>query len=608
MNIETVDLNSRNLILPSDSVGVVIAQPYVSDPEGEPFRWVDGRRDAQLALIRRTLDIAKAATHGAGKTHFTIFPEYSIPGLEGIAVINEALSEDAWPIGTVVIGGTEGLSPDDYRVLAQRDHTCHHETNSPDKVAQDEWVNCGVIWVKSARDRIERWLQPKAAPAVPEWDTRYQHMFAGKATFVFLAKFQNGSPCLFFSLICFDWIARENGQRLWQSVLHGIEGGLEVGDDGNYPISWAFVIELNSAPNHPAFIQSAATFFQSENEFARTPRAHGCLVFANCAGRAQPGRVTRYGFSGLVFSGDARFTLPDCHPTYASRGKLLRKVNGLGECKDILFREFGACIHSFSQNISAFAPGGVEGRQPPIFGACVYPVTEDAEDPRTPSAAVPASIKFLNDMLDESECLSRTYPQVALAGHIAQEHTRNVEELRHIDGHRAEQCVCRASCESNVAAGEHEKRRCKPPDCWSGPEQMGVEHVVHSLDILRMAFDQVDIRNSSAHATITMRAQDVEVLAVHGKTHSDCLRNTESVFPSRGRKMLIVSRDRDNTPFFQQFGSILRAKADLNSEPSFTDLAANKVVVGYNALLSNYMGGQTHQALEESLYASFTAG
>lgn len=599
MNIETVDLNSRNLVLPSNSVGIVIAQPYVSHPEGEPFRWVDGR-DEQLALIRRTLEIAKSATHGAGKTHFTIFPEYSIPGLAGIDVIDEVLGEDVWPIGTIVIGGTEGLSPDDYRILAERVDTYHHEANRPDRVAQDEWVNCGVIWVKSAQDRLERWLQPKAVPAMQEWNTRYEHMFAGKATSVFRARFENGAPCLFFSLICFDWIASENGQRLWQSVLQGTE----IGGDGNYPISWAFVIELNDQPNHHAFLQSSASFFQSEDQFPRTPRAQGCLVFANCAGKPGPGRVTEYGFSGLIFSDVARFILPECHPTYASKGKLLRKANLLDPCKDILFRESGACIHSFAQNISAFIPGGVEGRRPPIFRAWVYPITEGTDDPRTPSAGVPASVKFLNDMLDSSECLSHAHPQAVLAGDIVEEHNRTVHEIRHIDGLRAEQCVCRASCESQDAV--HEESKCgKAPDLWNGPEQIGVEHVVHSIDILRTGFNQVDIGNSKAHATIRMRAQDVEIIAVHGKSHDDCLKHSAEFFPSRGHKMLIVSRDRDNTPFFLRLGSILTARARLNGEASFTDMAANKVVVGYNALLSSYTGSQTRQQLEESLYASF---
>jgi hypothetical protein len=602
MNIETIDLNLRNLVLPSSSVGIVTAHPYIDHPEGEPFRWAEGRVE-QIAVIRRTLNIAKSAEHGGGTTHFTIFPEYSIPGLAGVDVIDQALNDATWPVGTVVIGGTDGLSRDDYRILANGDRTYYNEANAPDEIGRDQWVNCGVIWVKSAQDCVERWLQPKSVPAMQEWDTRYEHMFPGKSTFVFRARFDNGAPCIFFSLICFDWIASEQGQRLWQLVLQGIE----IGEDGNYPISWAFVIELNDQPNHHSFLQSAATFFQTEHQFPRTPRAQGCLLFANCAGKAGPGRVTKFGFSGLVFSHDARFTLPKCHSTYASSGRLLRKVNLLGECKDILFRESGACIHSFAQNISAFIPGGVEGRRPPIFGAWVYPIAEGTDDPRTPSTAVPASVKFLNDMLDSAECLSGAYPNAPLAIQIAAEHRRNVGEIRHVNGSRAEQYVCRASCESVDYSDEENKPKCKAPDFWNNPEQGGLEHAVQTLDILGTGFTPIDIEHSNAHATITIRHQNTEVIAVRGKSHEDCLRHSEALFPLRGNMMLIVSRDRDNTPFFQAFGSILTRKANLKGEASFTDLASNKVVVGYNALLSSYTGSQTRQQLEELLYASLNS-
>lgn len=600
MNIETVDLNTRNIILPSDRVGIVVAHPYVNNPRGEPFRWNAGRVE-QLALIRRTLEIAELAAHGAGKTHFTLFPEYSIPGLEGIRVIDDALTENDWPVGTIVIGGTEGLSPGDYRLLAGTNNTHHHAANSPDEVGADEWVNCGVTWVKSARDRIERWLQPKAIPAMPEWNTRYRHMFPGKGTYVFRAKFENGSPCLFFSLICFDWIGRENGDRLWQAVLRGID----VSAGGDLPISWAFVIELNDQPNHHTFLESAATFFQSRHQYTQTPRDQACLLFANCAGNPKPGRVGQYGFSGLIFSDAAHFVLPECHPTYASNGRMLRKADGLGECKDILFRESGACIHSFAQNVSAFVPGGVAGRRPPISQALVYPITGGADEPRTPSAAVPASVKYLNDMLDGIDCLSHLYPNAGLAADIAAEHNRNIDDIRHAGGAHAEQIVCRASCDALIRAPEGDKRVCKPPDTWSESEEAGVGHVVHTLDILRIAFAPFDIANSSAHATVTMREREVEIIGIRGKSHDDCLRHAETIFPTRGHKMIVVSRDRDNNEFVSRFGSFMKPKAKLQGESQFTNLESNKVVVGYRSLLSNYQESQKRQQLEESLYASF---
>jgi hypothetical protein len=201
--------------------------------------------------------------------------------------------------------------------------------------------------------------------------------------------------------------------------------------------------------------------------------------------------------------------------------------------------------------------------------------------------------------------LSNFYPQAPLAADIAAEHNRNVHEIRHIGGPHAEQYVCRSYCEPINTAAEDKKPVCKPPDLWSDSEESGVEHVVQTLDILRTAFAPFSIGTSNAHATIRVRDQEVEVIGVRGKSHEDCLRHTEGIFPTPGRKMLIVSRDRDNNEFLAEFGSFMKAKTELNDEPKFTDLSSNRVVVGYRSLLSSYQNSHTRQQLEESLHVSF---
>jgi hypothetical protein len=201
----------------------------------------------------------------------------------------------------------------------------------------------------------------------------------------------------------------------------------------------------------------------------------------------------------------------------------------------------------------------------------------------------------------------RFYPQASLAADIAAEHNRNVHEIRHIAGPRAEQYVCRAYCEPVDTAAEDNKPICKAPDLWSDAEESGIDHVVHTLDILRTAFAPFDIGTSNAHATIRIQDQEVEVIGVLGKSHDDCLRHTETIFPTRGHKMLVVSRDRDNNEFLSRFGSFMKQKTELQGEAQFTDLASNKVVVGYRSLLSSYQNSQTRQQLGESLYASFNS-
>jgi hypothetical protein len=118
VHVETVDLSARGVELPSDCVGMVIAQPYLSLTAAEPYQCTAETKSQQLQMLTDTLKVSRAVQHGASKTHFTIFPEYSIPGPDGIALVETALRADDWPTGTIVIGGTDALSKPDFVTLA----------------------------------------------------------------------------------------------------------------------------------------------------------------------------------------------------------------------------------------------------------------------------------------------------------------------------------------------------------------------------------------------------------------------------------------------------------------------------------------------------------
>ncbi len=68
---------------------MVIAQPHVLLTQVEPYKCTSV--DTAQQVIAKTLDVALSRPHGLSKTHFTIFPEYSIPGLEGIDKIESVL-------------------------------------------------------------------------------------------------------------------------------------------------------------------------------------------------------------------------------------------------------------------------------------------------------------------------------------------------------------------------------------------------------------------------------------------------------------------------------------------------------------------------------------
>ena len=244
INVETVDLGQRNVRLPADRVGMVIAQPFLSLTNVEPYRCTVASTPAQLSALTRTLDISREAQHGAGKTHFTIFPEYSIPGLPGIALVQAAVEAPNWPAGTIIIGGVDALSKQDFSDLAGPARTYLDAVgNDLGRIKANEWINCGITWVKSADGVVERWLQPKLSPAWPEQDVPYQGMFHGNSVFAFKGPLDNGTQYRFCSLVCFDWIATIDGRKAWRSVVESL-GNQATQIQAEFSLSWFFVIQL----------------------------------------------------------------------------------------------------------------------------------------------------------------------------------------------------------------------------------------------------------------------------------------------------------------------------------------------------------------------------
>jgi hypothetical protein len=73
--------------------------------------------------------------------------------------LEAAIRADDWPVGTIVIGGADALSKSNLATLADESGT-HLDMihNGLDRIAQDEWVNCGITWVKAKDRTVERWL------------------------------------------------------------------------------------------------------------------------------------------------------------------------------------------------------------------------------------------------------------------------------------------------------------------------------------------------------------------------------------------------------------------------------------------------------------------
>ena len=201
IEIKFVDLSERGVSLPTKDVRMVLAQPYLPDEvftSSEPYRVRDEARIKQVRVVERTLEVASNGVGPKVKTHFTIFPEYCIPGLEGVEAIENRLKSKDWPNGTVVIGGLDGITKSEYGKVVEADGTQHdQERNGLAMVGDDQWVNCAITWVKDAEGYLSRWVQPKICPAWPEASSEDKSLFKGGSVFLFRGQRPNGEPYIF---------------------------------------------------------------------------------------------------------------------------------------------------------------------------------------------------------------------------------------------------------------------------------------------------------------------------------------------------------------------------------------------------------------------------
>jgi len=596
IHIETVDLSLRGVALPSDRVGMVIAQPYVSLTTTEPYQCIAAVKDRQLAVLTDTLAVARAAPHRAPKTHFTVFPEYAIPGLDGIAHVETVLHRADWPSGTIVIGGTDALPKADFGTLVGAEGT-HLNTshNGLDRIAQNEWINCLVTWVKDANGTVERWLQPKLVPAWPERNVPYQDMFRGNSVFTFKGPLENGTQYRFCSLVCYDWIATVHDKKAWRWVTEDL-GRQAAQAEAELSLSWLFIIQHNRKPSDDSFLTEVSSFFD-QTTLPNVRRDRACLIFANSAGSKAPGQADLYGNTSLVFSQQTLFAEPKCHPTFSNGGQRFRSSTLLSAHRDVLFRERGACIHSFLQVNPNSLNAGAAGRAIALENAFVFPL-DGTSDPRAPAAAVPACIKWLNDELDHLVSLSAQYPAAPLAAQIDISHQQSILALRQISA----QSVTHAL---TLAAPDSEARHA---DEWGRTEREATEHLVYTLDIVALGFPDFKVGADPAHATVVMNNQMVDLLAIRGNTHEGCIKHSRRFLPLPRRYVLLISRDRDNTQWLQRFGSFLRPTSpQLGEERNFTDPNGGSLHLGYRNLLDLFRNSATAAAVHEAINDALAA-
>jgi hypothetical protein len=595
LHVEIVDLSTRGIRLPGDKVGIVMAQPRIVLSPTEPFHWQAPKKAHEMEVLSTTMDLAEATPHRLAKTHFTIFPEYSVPGIDGIALIEERIKRQSWPEGTVVMGGTDGLSKAEFESLSGSENTFVVQADGlPGRIASDHWINCTVIWIKSSQG-VEKWLQPKIHPAWPEQNIRYQSMFQGNGVFVFKGMLESGAPFLFSTLTCFDWIALLEGKKIWRHLVESLSA-IATNAGAELSLSWFFVLEHNPKPSHDDFLRDVSDFF-NQTIITNVHRDRACVIFANSAGKDVPGAADEYGSSSLIFSPHSLFMLPTCAPTFSRGGERYRSSALLGMCKDTVFREGGACIHSFAQiNPGSITPGAAD-RTIALTDASVFPMP-GVVDPRAPSVSVPADVKWLNDELDSLNDLGRRNRGAALAASIEGKHRETVGELRTISAAAITYSIELATVTSSA----------KNADEWSSQETAGLKNLVETFDILRLGGAVTMAGQQPAHGTAVIDERTLDVISAEGETHEECHRHVMKIViaPRPRRQTVLISRDSDNNNYHKRQGSFLdEQSAKLGNEPDITDPASSWLHIGFRAILDAFQNAADVPALKRSLHAAF---
>ena len=214
-------------------------------------------------------------------------------------------------------------------------------------------------------------------------------------------------------------------------------------------------------------------------------------------------------------------------------------------------------------------------------------------------APVPATIKWLNDELDDIQSLSVAYHDAPLADKADEAHTYNVSAFRSIPSHFATHAIALAvECENMP--------RCA--DEWNSTESAALTHLVHTLDIMAVGLPPATFEDTSAHAVVHIGEQLLDICAIRGVSHEKCIEHSKRMQQSPHRKLLLISRDPDNTHWDRRFRSFLQPVAiPLNREHRITEPSTSLLHLGYQDLLAIFRQAATIGEVSDGIKTALAA-
>ena len=519
-------------------------------------------------------------------------------------MINDAVIHGSWPVNSIVIGGVDGLSRDQYRELCKVEGTQVNGNNIPDKIADSQWVNSAIAWVKESDGTVTRWVQPKISPSWAEEAITANDMWPGRAVYLFSTKFENGTECRFMFLICFDWIGSDAGRILLWDMLEKIDNNSKP---SRKDLNLFFVLQHNPKPSHHTFLENTRRYFEEQGNYPFTPRVQGAVVFANTAGGQAPGSYSTYGFSSVIFSQVAPYDSQACPPSAAVVTDKLRDSDTLGQCKESLLRERGACLHSIRLTLPQFIHLGAPERSLPIRRADVYSVDEGIQDPRIPGLPVPAIIKWVNDQMDILPSLLTDEVEHPLRTAIGTSHLEISALLKQATD-RGLLNLMDLAAESipkekwlNVAG-----RPVHLIDNWDRAESECLKAVVYILSIIR-ACRPLNVTCEPAHAVIYVENQVYDIIVVSGKTHQISIEHAIKKLAGSGQRIrIVITKDSGNTMLPERDKPITSADTpDASKGPNITDPDTSWRHCGHQNVVSTCFVSSALSDLEQRLRGLF---
>ena len=530
-----------DVTLSSTSVKMLIAQPFLEfqAPLQEPFPLRPECAARLLTGIDKIFTVARSF-----HPDFIVLPEFSLPGVAGVERVMRHISSPDVLHPIILIAGVSGLPRDQYVRLCELQGVIAPEApNGPASVPQAEWINTSVTFVKNDHGTTSLWVQPKISPSWPEANIYHQAMFQGSVVRVFRARFDNDVPCRFLSVLCFDWIGRENGSAVPETLLRELNAAYRTAGS-QQSVQWVFVLQHNPHPNHYTFLNSTNAFLTHTAAHPFVVRNDAAVVMVCTASSQIPARTGQYGYSSLIFSPRAPFETKACLPTFATQSSRLRGSDSLGTCKDSVFREMGECVHAAEVRIPNFVVADSTDRTPALVHAEAHPFSGTVVDPRVPGSGVPAVVKWTNDELDSvPDLCTACFTGTSLADQVRTSQNQMVTGYRHL---RSQDLALRidGACASRAINAQANGDPAADVDtAWDAEQRRGLRHVIQTLTLIG-SVATLDVVTSQLHARYD--SAGVEITAITGSTHSLCVSAFKRLAERTHSPIVLVTRDDNN--------------------------------------------------------------